>query len=78
MVVAKAALQYRNDVTGAGGSAKELADIDQAFAGARTRADLQAAVNNAEQVIAERRRLSGGGASTAKAPVATPSTFRPE
>lgn len=78
MIVARAALQYRNDVTGAGGSARELADIDQAFAGARTRADLANAVRTAEQIIARRRELSSGAPSTAKAPAPTPSTFRPE
>lgn len=78
MVVERAALAYRHKMTGAGGNIKELAGIDEAFAGARTRADLERAVRTAEQSIAERRRLSGGGASTARAPTETPSTFRPE
>jgi hypothetical protein len=78
MIVERAALAYRHKMTGAGGNIKELAGIDEAFAGARTRADLERAVRVAEQSIAERRRLSGGGASTAQAPAATPSSFRPE
>lgn len=78
MIVERAALAYRHKMTGAGGNMKELAGIDEAFAGARTRADLERAVRTAEQSIAERRRLSQGGASTARAPAPTPSTFRPE
>lgn len=78
ITVARAALAFRHKMTGAGGSATELAGIDEAFAGARTRADLERAVRIADQAIAERRRLSAGGASNAKAPAATPSTFRPE
>lgn len=78
MIVERAALAYRHKMTGAGGNIKELAGIDEAFAGARTRADLERAVRTAEQSIAERRRLSAGGESTAKAPAPTPSTFRPE
>lgn len=78
MTVERAALAYRHKMTGAGGNIKELAGIDEAFAGARTRADLERAMRIADQAIAERRRLSGGGASNAAAPATTPSTFRPE
>lgn len=78
MTVERAALAYRHKMTGAGGNIKELAGIDEAFAGARTRADLERAMRIADQAIAERRRLSAGGASNATAPAGTPSTFRPE
>ncbi len=78
MVVDRARLAYKNAVTGAGGSDTEAAVIDKAFAGARTKADLDNAVRISEQTIAERRRLSGGGASNAKAPTQAAESFRTE
>jgi hypothetical protein len=78
MIVERAALAYRNKVTGAGGSNREMEIIDKAFAGARTKADLENAVRIGEQTIAEVRRLSGGGASNAKAPSPGAASFRPE
>jgi len=78
MTINRARLAYRHATTGAGGAESELAAIDQAFAGASTKADFENAVRISEEIIAEARRLSGGGASSAKAPAPAASTFRPE
>lgn len=47
-------LAYRNAVTGAGGSDAESAKIEQSLTGARTTAELQAAIQHAENVIQEK------------------------
>jgi hypothetical protein len=65
LIVERAALAYRHKMTGAGGSAKEMEGIDQAFAGARTKEDLEEAIRVSEAALAERRRLAAGGRSRA-------------
>lgn len=72
-IVNRARLAYKHAVTGSGGSDAEAAQIDQAFAGAKTRAGLENAVRIAEQTIATHRRLIAGGASSAQPAAVAPS-----
>jgi hypothetical protein len=65
IIVERAALAYRHKMTGAGGSAKEMEGIDQAFAGARTKRDLEEAVRVSELALSRRRGLAAGGRSNA-------------
>lgn len=64
IVLDRTRLAYRHKVTGAGGSDAEAERIDEAFAAARTKHDLQVAADMADKVLAERRRLSAGGTPT--------------
>lgn len=57
MVFQQAADAYRKRITGAGASEKELARLEEAFAGARTKADVEAIIQITEDQIAAHRRL---------------------
>jgi len=72
IIIDRARLAYKHAVTGAGGSDKEAAQIDEAFAGARTKEDLQAAVRASEETIARHRALMAGQPSDAEATEVAP------
>lgn len=57
--------QYRNEVTGSGGSDAEAEKLDKAFSGASTAAEQHAAIENAKQVLASLRSNAEAGVDPA-------------
>lgn len=73
LIADRAANAYRVEVTGAGASEAEVARLSEQFAGARTKAELQAAMRLGDEVIAEHRRLLDQGGSDVEATQLDPS-----